>query len=902
MIDERKYEAEMAFFRMKIEEMPDRTGERIRDLIKSSPFGDIKNDPNVVEEMARYFESVYSITQNVGVIITKHEYVPWWAGVRRSEDFDPYYWERFKRYLREVKKFTPKVIAALDGDTDEILDHSGNPRLDEPWGKRGMVLGHVQSGKTSNYSALICKAADAGYKVIILLSGTSNLLRRQTQQRIDEAFIGRQATFGRNQAGGRIGAGNYFPAGQSSRHPFYGTTIVGDFSRQVAQSYGVSIEGANEPIIFVIKKNVNVLSNLHSWLLGLYPHGQISHPLLLIDDEADNASINTHSDPDMVTKVNEKIRSLLGLFERSSYVGYTATPFANIFIDPDSEQDMLSHDLFPSDFIKSLEPPTNYVGPNQVFPDDESDESPEIVRNIDDHTEIIPFKHKKDLSVQSLPQSLEKAVRLFVLCRAIMVSEGMEGKHSTMMVNVSIYNAVQEQVKGLVHECLDRLKGAIRLHAGKWRETEENDFMSALKRDFESEYESEKHSWRKIRSHLHVAASDIVVKAVNMTGDILDYESNRNNGLHVIAVGGFALSRGLTLEGLCISYLIRNARAYDTLMQMGRWFGYRDGYEDICRVFMPERSAYFYEFVASAANELREEIVTMNELKKTPMDFGLKVRHHSASILQITARNKMRGAEVVEIAGDLNANHVKANVLFADKEKNIENLERINSLVENLGVPGEPITEKHEAHLLWRGVSCKKILDFMSEIKLPDINKGLTLIEGSWTLAQKFILEREDEFSKWDVCLPSNPTGGRFGESKNMEIAGRTIRLRERNTGRLMDGGFYRIASRGVSDRLDAEIGMSKESLGRVKGERQDRSLNEQREFPLLLLHIIDSKDKDSGEKFFGDTPAASYSICFPVSKKAPVREQYATNKVYQNQLLDYEEDGYDNGEDNDEQ
>lgn len=902
MIDERKYEAEMAFFRMKIEEMPDRTGERIRDLIKSSPFGEIKNDPNLVEEMARYFESVYSVTQNVGVIITKHEYVPWWAGVRRSEDFDPYYWERFKRYLREAKKFTPKVIATLDDDTDEILDHSGNPRLDEPWGKRGMVLGHVQSGKTSNYSALICKAADAGYKVIILLSGTSNLLRRQTQQRIDEAFIGRQATFGHNQAGGRVGAGNYSPVGQPIRHPIYGTTIVGDFSRQVASSYGVSIEGANEPIIFVIKKNVNVLSNLHSWLLGFYPQGQVPHPLLLIDDEADNASINTHSDPDMVTKVNEKIRSLLGLFERSSYVGYTATPFANIFIDPDSERDMLSHDLFPSDFILSLEPPTNYVGPDQVFLDDESDESPGIIRDIDDHAKIIPFKHKKDLFFQSLPQSLEKAVRLFVLCRAIMVSEGMERRHSTMMVNVSIYNAVQEQVKGLVHDYLDRLKGAIRLHAGKWRETEENDFMSALKRDFESEYESGKRAWKEIRGHLNMAASDIAVKAVNMQGDILDYESNRNNGLHVIAVGGFALSRGLTLEGLCISYLIRNAGAYDTLMQMGRWFGYRDGYKDICRVFMPARSAYFYEFVASAANELREEIVRMNELKKTPRDFGLKVRHHSASILQITARNKMRGAKVVEIAGDLNANHVKANVLYADKGKNSENFKRIESFVKNLGVPDEPAMKKHEAHLLWRGVSCEKILSFMSEFKLPNIDKGLTQIEGSSTLAQKFILERESEFSQWDVCLPSHSTEGRSGKGKSMAIAGHTIQLRARNTGRLMDGGFYRIASRGVSDRWDAEIGMSKESLDKVKGERQDRSLNEQREFPLLLLHIIDSRIKGSGEKPFGDTPAASYSICFPISEKAPVREQYATNKVYQNQLLDYEEDGYDNGENNDEQ
>lgn len=876
-----KWEAAVAGLRPIIAELPERTKDDIRAAV--SEFAEvipaIRDEAGMMEKLARYFESIYDVKQSVGKII-RQGYKPWLEKARADQKITPYYWTRYSAYLQEELKLPPEVSVTLNADTDEILDHAGNPHVASNWKKRGMVLGQVQSGKTTNYSALICKAADAGYKVIVLLSGISNILRQQTQRRIDEAFIGRQAIFQPGETT-KVGVGHHVPYGDPVRFPFYGTTADFDFNSVVARNYGVSIKGTNEPIVFVIKKNWSILSGLRQWLQAEYPNGNIPFPLLLIDDEADNASINTHKDPGKATRINGEIRQLLDLFNRRSYIGYTATPFANIFIEPDCESDMLQHDLFPADFIKALNPPTNYVGANKVFPEDE--EKPTIVRIIDDAGEI-PLKHDGTFQIRQLPQSLQRAIRLFVLCRAMFIAKGEADNHSTMMINVSRFIAIQAQISVLTRDYLDKINRAARMHAGEASGEESNSHMADLKRDFESEYGAQG-AWGGVRGHL-AEASGVSVKTVNSKGDVLDYAQHKEHGLHTIAVGGFSLSRGLTLEGLCISYLIRNAGAYDTLMQMARWFGYRDGYEDICRVFIPEETRDRYGFVREATDELRGEVESMNTLEKTPAEFGLKVRRHRASVFQITARNKMRQAKTMMVANDLSLGHVEARVLFADKAINGKNYELVCDFAKQRG-KCMPITDNpaHGDYLFWRGVPMDAIRRFLTSFQLPGKNPWLSGFGAS--LGDNPVLDYMDdrtrELSDWDVCIPVNKKAESANPPASVNIAGSKVVLRERKKGDDMDGGLYKVMPTRLSARMDAAIGLSKKEVGEIKTDLSDRTLNAKRKNPLLLIHVVNAKYRDDEKKPpFDGAPAVAYSIFFPDTKEEIREREYAVNLVYQ--------------------
>ncbi|MCY4187678.1 MAG: hypothetical protein OXD30_04265, partial [Bryobacterales bacterium] len=278
--------------------------------------------------------------------------------------------------------------------TDRILALLENPAKAGQWDRRGMVMGHVQSGKTANYTGLVCKAADAGYKVIVIIAGIHNNLRNQTQRRIDEGFIGRAST---GRLGAKVPALTLVGVGRfdSRRQPNSFTTSQRDFNKMIADSISIPLQNLVQPVVFVIKKNSSTLRNLIEWLAAQNArHGTktVREPMLLIDDEADNASINIKHEQDEISTINHQIRELLALFDRKCYVAYTATPFANIFIDPDSEDEMLSHDLFPRDFIVSLDPPDNYFGATRVF----SDETKSIVWPIDDNADLLPLKHRID--------------------------------------------------------------------------------------------------------------------------------------------------------------------------------------------------------------------------------------------------------------------------------------------------------------------------------------------------------------------------------------------------------------------------------------------------------------------------------------------------------------------------
>jgi hypothetical protein len=309
--------------------------------------------------------------------------------------------------------------------------------------------------------------------------------------------------------------------------------------------------------------------------------------MLLIDDEADNASVNTNADPKLATAINHRIRVLLYTSKQSTYIGYTATPFANIFIDPDTTDNWEREDLFPADFIKSLDPPDNYVGARRLFGDDGNLRRPCVRLIPDDHVDLLPVKHPAGYKVTALPPSLLDAVREYVLARAIRITRGDGNSHSAMLINVSRFNAVQEQVRNLVDVQLADLQTSIEAWAmAAW---EKSVALQHLKRIWDKEYEGTvEFDWDAVRPHLNASISSIRSLLVNMRGSGINYETAPSTGLHIIGIGGLALARGLTLEGLLVSYVLRNVGASDTLLQMGRWFGYRPGFEKICRIHVAE--------------------------------------------------------------------------------------------------------------------------------------------------------------------------------------------------------------------------------------------------------------------------------------------------------------------------
>lgn len=872
--------SELAYFRSRINDLygaaimagdglPE---EAIRHLVEKGPFAHLDEDART--QIIRELEGSFTVRQKRGAFIQK-DHEPWLD--RRRPDINFYYWNRLKRFYLEGGSLPAHVLATLDYDTDQILDHSGDPIRRESGARRGMVMGNVQSGKTTNYSALICKAADAGYKVIVLLAGITNSLRSQTQERIDDTFIGKKSVFG-PVAQESLPIQNYTSA---RRIPSYGTTRDADF---VAGREGMffTLAGHSEPIIFVTKKNKGVLERLLSWLLDQEQIGGFELPLLLIDDEADNASINTAKDPRRTTAINRVIRQILHQFPRSAYIGYTATPFANIFIDPDTPADMEMDDLFPRNFIKALDPPTNYVGSRRVFWE-RGNLRPSMVRVIDDYRMILPLMHKRDLDLKELPPSLCHAIRVFCLTRAIRVMRGQERDHCSMMINVSRFNDVQERLFGLVYRYLSALQDAVAVHSGLPLEEIRDPTVADLRESFETEYDSLDVGFGELLPHLQQGVASIRPITVNMRGGALNYSAERERGLHVIAIGGLALSRGLTLEGLTVSYILRNTAASDTLMQMARWFGYRPGYEEICRLYLPQISLSHYEYVDEATEELRSEVKRMETLRQTPAEFGLRVRQSPLAI-RVTAANKMRTASEVTIAQDYSARHIEGHALVNSKEANERNLNSVIGFIEKLGTP-EPDTSRA---FIWKRKSGTDVLNLLRGFEFSSIHPDLGLISDT-SLVADYIADRvRGELKEWDVALPQLQSGA------TTPVAGLQVRLRSRRSG-MIDGKSYRINGQRnrVADPDDVRLGLSddekdwaKAEIDREDGLRGERAVCAARHRPFLIIHVFNGSIAEGAEgRLSIENPVVTLSFCLPGTSQAARERIYQVNAVYRRQL-----------------
>lgn len=587
---------------------------------------------------AVYTQIADSVLQQVAVdiapsIVLAPDFVPWFNHAVTSGQISLERWYSYKQFLTHTKGFAPQVLESLDKSSSDVVDLLGDPTQSGAWKRRGLVIGDVQSGKTATYIGIVNKAADAGFKLVILLTGGTESLRKQTQYRVDEGFLGKDSSVTAHDK--IIGVGKYPTQSQFLRGQGL-TTHAKDFVASSLAGQAVHIDpNADHPYVFVIKKNKTPLTNLITWLSGQSKGSQFDIPMLVVDDESDYASVNTNyraTGDTSPTLINQKIRELLALTTRTSYMAFTATPFANVFIDHTTFDEALKDDLFPHHYIFALSSPTNYVGAKKFFGTSGEASTVGLVDITDAH-EVFPPKHKAHLVVACLPASLREAIRTFVVASAIRITRGDQTPRS-MLVNVSRFKHVQEQVYTLVAAEFYKIKNAIEIHAQPpVSGPEVHEVMVDLADVFETHFASNGTPWAVVRDKLLAAVFDTTVELVNSSRDKAADDKVRN----MIAVGGDVLSRGLTLDGLMVSYFYRIVGAADTLLQMARWFGYRPGYEDLVRVWISPEVADQFRFVSDVSDELRDQIREMRELDRTPADFGLMVRKHPET-LAITAK------------------------------------------------------------------------------------------------------------------------------------------------------------------------------------------------------------------------------------------------------------------------
>lgn len=851
-------------------------------------------------------------------ILADYEQTNWYDD--RKAEIEQNFWTRYKDYLIDEKHFSPNVVSTLGNDTldQKLMNYILDPKAEygEPVLKRGLIIGDVQSGKTSTYIGFICKAADAGYKVFILLTGTIEPLRKQTQERVEEGFIG--IDMSANTTGGkRVGVG----LDNKPIHAMALTSRASDF-RGNSDKIAVSLGADKDAVVFVIKKNTTTLTKLTKWLIDLNADPRthkIDMPMLMIDDEADNASINTSSDKEDPTKINKLIRKLADVFTKSNYVGFTATPFANVFIDPETTEKMETHDLFPEDFIVALPTPSNYIGPTRIFPKDAEFHS-QLVYITDAGREeedgySFYFKHKKDWKGK-LPESMTDAIYAFYLANAIRDLRGDQREHRSMLINISRFVKVQKYIKEVVEK----------IHAEAYRSLKYNlcsDFELSMKdpvlnriyKVWQTQYEKCGFTWNEVAAALFDAMEKIQIKVVNSSKSSEKLEYPKNESLRVIAIGGLALSRGLTLEGLIISYFYRNTCTYDVLMQMGRWFGYRRGYEDLFRIWTHKASAEWYAEIADATEKLKDDMFRMRDLGQKPRDFGIRVRNNSTE-LNITAYNKMRNAtdefEVTSYFGSIvETPYLRFNVAA---QKN--NFKAVTNLVAECLAKGYPFERRmtpsgKKGRYMLQDVPKELIVEFLDSLQMSRYSSDFDPKQIS-----DFLSSCAD--SSIDVFDVAFMDGGNLDKAVN--VCGQKIACVERKTC-VIDSELDRLSigrrgklggpGDGLTGIIDFNGKTAKEIVENAKSsfrqfyeKEKGMPFDETRVYPsdtwfrfvedrkpLLLIYLIDvdvadenqTKQRDAFHSAMGDTPAVGLALGLPRNDKEAglTSTRYKANRVY---------------------
>ena len=689
----------------------------------------------------------------------------------RKREIKWQFWNRYEKYLREVEKYPPGVIYQLDKVTNDILDNLYDPSIyDTNFSKKGLVVGQVQSGKTSNFTGLICKAVDAGFNVVIVFAGIFDDLRTQTQNRLEKCFLGfTTKDIEKIQDTDRIGIG----VGTIDNTPIANalTTVVSDFKVATVNSLGINFQ-TKEPLLLVVKKNGKILENLSKWLTTKDLDGK---SVLFIDDEADNASVNTSKNATKASSINSKIRRLIALFRRNAYVGYTATPYANIFIDRKNQED-----LFPRHFIINLATPPAYLSPEKIFGlDTENDQPLPIVNIIKDYKDFVPDRHKLEdhtmLCYENIPDSLKYAIRCFILSCAVRCVRNQANKHNSMLIHLSRFQIWQNEIKVLINRLFlfyknNILADDVQIYQQLQKDYEESYFCGSgnLKMEYKSFLQTtqevinsnysiikagiEQVSWDQVKKHLYHVVTKIEVKALNgASADILSYEEHKDDGFYVIAIGGDKLSRGLTLEGLTVSYFLRASKMYDTLMQMGRWFGYRPRYVDVCRLFISEEINYWFKNITIADNELREDFDYLWESNGSPQQFAMKVR--TSPGLLITSPLKMFSTKDVQVSW---ASTLVETYSLKRTKKSIENnFNLTDSFLQGLGDRFKKNGKDDLRGYLWIDISSEKVCEYIENFEIAETSRIKMNLEKMSQYIKSCVNEH-GELRSWRVLLRNN--------------------------------------------------------------------------------------------------------------------------------------------------
>ncbi|WP_412541293.1 Z1 domain-containing protein [Longispora sp. K20-0274] len=902
----------------------ERTLDRLQETAETagraaSAIGEVDLPQLVAELKARF---VVWVPREV-TVSDPRKHQPWYSEHREKISFD--YWRRYETWLSEKAGWRPQTVEALHETTERVLDLLENPARPGPWDVHGLVYGQVQSGKTANYTGTICKAVDAGYQVIIVLTGVHESLRTQTQTRLDMEFLGFNSKVTRTPAeGGGLGQIGVGALGLTppSVPCFSLTSTEQDFTTRVFESSSVDLRRVR--LLVVAKKHKSILENLATWLDNFCEQQGDGRriiadaPLLLIDDEADNASIDTrkakngsHSDPDHdPTAINRAVRNLLRLFDKSVYLGYTATPFGNIFIPHDTDHPEYGPDLFPASFILALRPPSNYCGPEMVFglEDPTSAEVRQplpIIRVVDDQEPWIHNGHKKGHRPASrLPGSLVEAIDAFILSTAVRQVRAQRpgGRlgHSSMLIHVTRWTDTQGAVVKQVRHHLAHMQDtwgdrgtagtALRRRLSKlWREDFERTQATLTARDDIGDSVGDPVTLNQVLERIPdvLAETAAGVKAINGTAeDVLDYRSSAP--ATVVAVGGDKLSRGLTLEGLTVSYYLRASSTYDTLLQMGRWFGYRPGYLDVTRLYTTQELVDYYVHITRANRDLMDVVSAVAEQGLTPVDVGLRVIDGYGR-LQVTASAKMRASKQVTFT--FSGVRAETLVMKTDDGSTTTNNRQLHEIVQAIvDYPEVPRESRKSSQGIFRqDVPPEIVTTFLNGFEASSSNEQATpdlLVE--YIEAQK----RKGELVRWTVAIVA-------GSSKKTDLlAGVKLPrvLRNKYSGTSAPGESHKVGV--LVNPMDEAIGLTTDQYDMAQRateadfrsradprtpKRPSGTALRRRRDPAEGLLVIYRVDPGTGAD--DDPPIVGYSLSFPTSERAQ-HLKYRANQKFIEKLV----------------
>ncbi|OBK39018.1 hypothetical protein A5659_13360 [Mycobacterium sp. 1165196.3] len=654
------------------------------------------------DEVAAAFTQRVDVFEIQAIVISKN-FEPWYAEERKLRT--SVYWDDYEAYLRDTKKWPAPSIASLDQTTTDVIERLTRPTRLEVKQTKGLVVGYVQSGKTANFTGVAAKAIDAGYRLIIVLTGTIEILRSQTQRRIDMELMGVENILaGQDPTDPVVAkeldyqqdvewhADNFVKHGTALDVPGVVrisrvTSHHSDYKRlpQAMTKLKFARRNKQKPLndevnlfnsdayVAIIKKNSAPLKKLIQDLKPL-KNDLAELPVLIIDDESDQASVDTTNPAKWNknsaanrkrTTINELITKILQICPRAQYVGYTATPFANVFVDPDDERD-----LFPADFVLSLDRPPAYMGV-QEFHDVGTrwDEEARTVANSNELAHVRALVGDTDTDPDRRIAELQEALDAWVLTGAIKkyreVFSARTYRHHTMLVHESTSTSVHADTANDVRGIWSTSKFNSKEGFARLRSLYEQDFLPVM--NARAKDEAIPPSFEALKPFIGDALAQMTIDSnpvliVNSDKEIqkqqkkLDFEADK---VWRILVGGTQLSRGFTVEGLTISYFRRKAGQADTLMQAGRWFGFRPGYQDLVRLYI-RRDANVdlyeaYEALLMDEEAFRAELRQYEGFDENGMPM-LEPRHIPPLVsqhlpwLKPTARNKMWNAVIASKA------------------------------------------------------------------------------------------------------------------------------------------------------------------------------------------------------------------------------------------------------------